>query len=139
MGYVRLCCVDGCYGSVFTPPVKWGQEQAVCSRHYYAKKSGRVSSNWERDMHNFHRKSKCSWCHVTSYTLGQQVIQRRRLDGDTVEYRFRDIVRLGVQALEGDHIYGRDGPNANYPDNIMTLCSTCHRIKTLAKKDFSPK
>lgn len=128
-----ICVVHGCDSPVYHPKKKYAQEQWVCKKHYFAKLSGRVGRNWKRDIHNFHRKGHCECCGITAGRLGYRIA---KLKG--VKMTMREMVFKGMQSLEGDHIDGRDFPEAHYKENIQTLCPTCHRIKTLANDDHVP-
>lgn len=129
----KTCAVHGCDAPVFHPNKKYAQEQKVCRKHYFAKLSGRVGPQWKRDIHNFHRKGHCEWCGVTAGQLGMRIA---KVKGIVVS--IREAVRTGMKSLEGDHIDGRDFPEAHYKENIQTLCPTCHRIKSLANEDHIP-
>lgn len=129
-----MCTVHGCKNKLHTPLFKWSRAQKVCRKHYFAMKSGRVGMNWQRDIHNFHRKGACEWCGVTAYNLGSQVFERC----DQPLPRIRNIIKAGMQILQGDHIRGREGKHAHHAKNIQTLCPTCHRIKTIASGDSIP-
>lgn len=132
----KKCEVHGCNNPVYKPNKKYAQVQRVCRKHYIAKQSGRVGANWERDIHNFHRKGYCEVCGITAGQLGLEVIAAR---GQTpTEYRFREIINLGMQNLEGHHINGREGRKAHHPENIQTLCATHHKIITIANEDHKP-
>lgn len=127
-----MCAVHGCNNEkLFTPKLKWAHEQHVCRRHYFAMKSGRVGRNWRRDIHNFHRKNACEYCGVTAYECGAEVF---KFAGMPLP-RVRDVIKRGMEVLHGDHIDGRAFPEANFPENIQTLCPNCHRFKTLAMGD----
>lgn len=128
-----VCIVHGCCNPTFKPNKKWGQQQRVCKRHYYAMKSGRVGGNWQRDIHNFHRKGECADCGVTAFELGFRIFS-----GHIEGVRVRDVIKKGMQVLQGDHINGRTGDNAHTAENIQTLCSTCHHIKTIREGDHVP-
>ena len=130
----RKCEVPFCNKPVYKPNKKWGQVQRVCRKHYIARQSGRVGLNWERDVHNFYRKGRCEVCGITAGELGMDVIAHR--DDSASSYRFRDIIELGMQNLEGHHINGDH--NDNRPENIMTLCATHHKVITIAEKHHVP-
>lgn len=131
-----MCAVHGCSKPLFTPLIKWGREQKVCRRHYYARMSGRVGSNWKRDIHNFHRKGACERCGKSAFQFGQEI--QSYWPAESRLTRARDIVKLGMQVLQGDHINGRHISRAHHAENIMTLCSNCHHVKTIASGDFVP-
>lgn len=136
------CEVHGCTQQLFTPLIKYSRQQRVCRRHYYARLSGRVGVNWERDIHNFHRKGACQCCGQTAYNFGKQVLLSQG-----IQPRIRDAIRVGMGVLEGDHIkrpkeFTAREQKQGIPhraENIQTLCRNCHRIKTLVNKDLSPK
>lgn len=131
-----MCAVHGCSKPLFSSLITKGREQRVCKRHFYSMKSGRVGINWKRDIHNFHRKGSCEMCHKTAFQFGLEIQQYQcPTDRST---RTRDIIKLGMTVLQGDHIEGREIDNANHPENIQTLCANCHRVKTIANKDYMP-
>lgn len=134
------CIVHGCCKSRFTPPIKRGQLQLVCQRHYYATKSGRVGAQWRRrDIHNFHRRDACEWCARTAWQIGNEICARMSYNDPSQTFRIRDIIREGMKVLQGDHINGRDIRKAHWPENIQTLCANCHKIKTVVEKDHVPR
>lgn len=133
-----MCAVHGCDNKLFTPLIKHSRQQKVCRKHYYAMKSGRVGHQWKRDIHNFHRKGQCECCGVTAYDLGQIVRSQMPTKKQGEHSRIRNIIRLGMMILQGDHIDGRDFDEANHAHNIQTLCPNCHRIKTIASGDNIP-
>ena len=133
-----MCEVHGCSNPNYKPKGKWKRAQQVCFKHWIARKSGRVGSQWKRDIHNFHRKGKCECCGKTAYQCGVETINSQWYKEPVDHLRVRDIMRIGMQALSGDHINGRDIERAHYPENIQTLCFHCHRIKSNASGDHRP-
>lgn len=130
-----MCAVHGCDKPLFTPLLS-GRQQGVCIRHFYARKSGRVGVNWQRDIHNFHRKGYCEMCFKTAYEFGLEILVLQNMNPDIISKR--DIIKLGMTILQGDHINGRAISKAHHPENIQTLCSNCHRVKTIATGDHIP-
>lgn len=129
----KCCAVPGCDHSVYTPKKKWGQQQKVCRKHYYAKLSGRAGPQWKRDIHNFHRKGHCEACGVTAHHLGSVIAA-----GRGVTMRVRELIKEGMKVLQGDHIDGRHDSQSHFAHNIRTLCPTCHVLKSRIHNDHKP-
>lgn len=135
-----VCIVPGCNSSVYKPKAKHSRVQRVCRKHWIARKSGRVGPNWERDVHNFHRKGYCEnvVCGITPMQAYKKNVEPFLDPEEISKLRIRDKVRLGMHTIQGDHIRGREVENANHRENIQTLCSGCHRGKSTAKGDLDP-
>ena len=101
-----MCMVPGCdctYSENYKPKKKYSRTQQVCFKHWIATKSGRVGPNWrQRDRHNFHRKGYCECCGKTAYQFGLEILKWK--GANISDYRVRDIVRIGMRCLQGDHI-----------------------------------
>ena len=143
----NVCIVEGCNNLVWERSTK-GPKPVVCDKHYWSMVSGRVSyKHVRRDVHLFHRKAYCegfdgNGCphKITAYKLGKDIIDEmvRRGEYKMHSRSWRDIIRIGVQQLEGDHIRGRNIPRANAKENIRTLCPICHKKKTKLEKNYMP-
>lgn len=130
------CIVHGCDNMKHRTEGSYSRLLAVCYKHDLARRSGRVGANWQRDIHNFHRKSECADCGVNAYQLGVRLLIGFGVDPNKL--RFRDIVFAGMKCLTGDHKKGRAEPDAHCAGNIQTLCPTCHAIKSITNGDLDP-
>lgn len=70
--------------------------------------------------------NKCEWCRYHVY---------RHYKKDNCE--LCGFVPIHPSQLDVDHIDANH--NNNNPDNLMTLCANCHRLKTHLNKDYMAK
>lgn len=90
----------------------------ACHKKQLAAKHGLTVAELENTWHPY-RKHRKDYCENTDGRLG---------------YVCESVIRISAQ-LEVDHIDGN--PKNNDPDNLQTLCSLCHKFKTLMHKDYS--
>ena len=73
----------------------------------------------------------------TDYTNSKHPYRKYRLTycenvDSRLDYRCTTTIKLSAQ-LEVDHIDG--DPSNNDPENLQTLCSCCHKYKTIMYED----
>jgi hypothetical protein len=99
------------------------RRQGFNSIYEYAKSNAIKAgySSYTEYTNTFHpyRKHRKDYCENTDGRLG---------------YVCESVIRIPAQ-LEVDHIDGN--PKNNDPSNLQTLCSLCHKYKTLMQKDYS--
>lgn len=116
------CTVPGC-----TNPKMFNGYQKIsgrptyksrCQPHHvqhFAEKKGMKTTEWVKSFHPYHRYRK-NYCENAKGTHAGWL----GVPCSIVEF---DEIFLQIDHLDGDH-------NNNDPENLMTLCPTCHMVKT---------
>ena len=72
---------------------------------------------------------------VEKWLKGKHQCERCGFD-PTLSYPNLDL--LGQSSmLDVDHILAEKEGGANHPDNVQTICKTCHRTKSMESGDFA--
>ncbi len=79
----------------------------------------------------------------TSFKPGVQRVKLDRCSNQDSRLGFRCRTRhdadgsLPNYLLDVDHILAEKEGGANHPDNVQTICKTCHRTKSMESGDFA--
>lgn len=97
-------------------------------------------SKWVREEFGAENGYVCQSCHGKRYDIGDWIYKKYRKtycensDGRIANTFCTATITHPNLQLDVDHING-DSAN-NEPENLQTLCSNCHRIKTHLNEDW---
>ena len=96
------------------------RRRSLCSNHHYiytAAKKGLNKNQWKNSFHKY-KKYRKEYCENIDGRLG---------------FKCTATIVNPYWQLDADHINGN--PTNNEEANIQTLCSNCHRMKTMISAD----